>query len=268
MSCLWPVALLAAAAAVRIGLELARDRWRKALVKPRALRAVALAALQHTLPLALLLSFILVPSISTRVFKTFLCDPIEYASGDVRRYLHADLTLSCDSDEYDEAQRTAFLTLCIWPVGVPVLYAVLLWASRHALSTGIPTPLSRAVAFLSADFQPTYFWWEPLEMTRKLSICGWVLLIEESSEQARLLVALLLSVTFLSVRLALRPFRRCGAASVEALSLLHCTKCALDKHALHAGMPTCLPPPFRAGSRTILYACSLISLLLLCIRAP
>eukprot|EP00966_Prymnesium_polylepis_P167601 3874359-Prymnesium_polylepis.3 len=42
--------------------------------------------------------------------------------------------------------------LVVWPVGIPVLYAMLLWASREALRTGIPTSLSRATAFLSEDF--------------------------------------------------------------------------------------------------------------------
>eukprot|EP00966_Prymnesium_polylepis_P212481 4921956-Prymnesium_polylepis.1 len=39
----------------------------------------------------------------------------------------------------------------VWPVGIPVLYFVLLWRSRHELRKGIPTPLSRATAFLSDD---------------------------------------------------------------------------------------------------------------------
>mmetsp|Transcript_31967 Transcript_31967/g.87559 ORF Transcript_31967/g.87559 Transcript_31967/m.87559 type:complete len:90 (-) Transcript_31967:157-426(-) len=41
--------------------------------------------------------------------------------------------------------------LFVWPVGIPLLYAILLWASRHALRKGIDTSLSRATAFLSED---------------------------------------------------------------------------------------------------------------------
>ena len=55
--------------------------------------------------------------------------------------------------------------LALWPVGIPLLYAVLLWASRKALRTGVPTSLSRATAFLSGDYEAPYFLWESLEMT-------------------------------------------------------------------------------------------------------
>ena len=46
---------------------------------------------------------------------------------------------------------------------------------------------------------------------------GWVLLINEDSEQARVLVALLVSITFLSLHLTIKPIRR---AEDEALMTL------------------------------------------------
>ena len=86
------------------------------------------------------------------------------------------------------------------------------------------------------------FWWEPLEMCRKLTlskrccpndalrkrlpfssckgltfhllICdlllaaGWVILIEEKSELARVLVALLVSITCIVLHFAIKPYRR------------------------------------------------------------
>ena len=60
---------------------------------------------------------------------------------------------------------------------VPILYAALLWASRDALLSGRPTRLSRAIAFLADDYRPTGagFWWELIEMNRKLVLTGWVL---------------------------------------------------------------------------------------------
>jgi hypothetical protein len=55
-------------------------------------------------------------------------------------------------------------------VAVPLLYAALLWLSRDALLAGTPTPLSRATSFLSADYGVNAYWWEPLEMCRKLTL--------------------------------------------------------------------------------------------------
>jgi hypothetical protein len=110
--------------------------------------------------------------------------------------------------------------------------ALLLFVSRDAIRTGVHTPLSRATAFLWADYDRSAYLWEPLEMCRKLTltgeraspmfcrllysshpgIClGWVLLIGDDSEQARLLVALLFSIVFLSTHMSLKPMLRYAA---------------------------------------------------------
>ena len=120
---------------------------------------------------------------------------------------------------------------------VPLLYLLLIWASSNALRTGIPTRLSRATAFLTADYQNYAFWWEPLQMCRKLALsipplgseprdlllflpirpgfwspprlaAGWVLLIGEEYEQARVLVALLVSIASVALHLSVKPLRR------------------------------------------------------------
>jgi hypothetical protein len=65
------------------------------------------------------------------------------------------------------------------------MYAMLLWFSRKALSSRVPTPLCRATAFLWADYKLSCYWWEPIEMLRKLTLTGAVLLINEEFEQAR-----------------------------------------------------------------------------------
>eukprot|EP00966_Prymnesium_polylepis_P256153 5916967-Prymnesium_polylepis.2 len=48
--------------------------------------------------------------------------------------------------------------------------------SRNALLTGVPTPLSRSIAFLTDDYasEGAGFWWELVEMNRKLMLTGWV----------------------------------------------------------------------------------------------
>jgi hypothetical protein len=122
---------------------------------------------------------------------------------------------------------------------VPLLYALLLWRSADAIRTGRHTHLSRATSFLSSDYSSFAFWWEPLEMCRKLLLsqscrsisrpqlatctakathvlhtfdlllaAGWLVLIDDRSEHARILVALLASIFFLSLRLTIRPLRR------------------------------------------------------------
>lgn len=86
-----------------------------------------------------------------------------------RRYLHEDLSLSCDSDEYRDTRGVAMIFVVVWPIGVPALYAVLLWASHDAVLSGIPTPLSRATAFLSEDYEQLALFWEARRRTPRAS---------------------------------------------------------------------------------------------------
>ena len=101
----------------------------------------------------------------------------------------------------------------MWPVGTPALYVVLLWAVRNVIRAGASTPLSRATLFLTDDYVATAFWWEPLEMCRKLTLTGWLMLIGKESELARILVALLVSIAFLTLLVAMKPLRRCGGCA-------------------------------------------------------
>ena len=208
---LWPVGLVLVFASGFVCWELLQACHTKPDRSPRGLLSAIHAGLQRVLPLTLGLTFLVVPSTSMRIFRTFLCEPIEYSEGEMRRYLKADLHMSCDSADYEATRTVAFPFIAMWPVGIPVLYATLLLASRKALVKGIPTPLSQATAFLSGDYSEFAFWWEPLEMCRKLVLCGWILLIAEGAEQGRVVVVLLVSFVFFGLRLTVRPLKRCAA---------------------------------------------------------
>jgi hypothetical protein len=234
VSC-WPIVLLLLVAVAYAGKEVAQQQLGKSLpviasrgtrraavrvLKPRHLtrRAAVTSGLRKALPLTLLITFILVPSTATTIFKTFLCIPFQYSYSDkdqvgvddmsVRRYMFDDVSVRCGSDEYTAMRRTALVFTALWPIGVPAVYLMLLWASHDAIRDGTPSSLSRATAFLWEDYAPRWFWWEPIEMCRKLALTGWVLLLEEEYEQARALVALLVSIAFLALHLSVQPMKR------------------------------------------------------------
>eukprot|EP00966_Prymnesium_polylepis_P316335 7309435-Prymnesium_polylepis.2 len=107
---------------------------------------------------------------------TFLCVPIEYdhAAGDVHRYVHDHLDLNCDNEEYSRTSELAYFMVAVWPLGLPFLYALLLGASHRALSVGNGkmTQMGRMTAFLWDDYHPHSFWWELVELGRKLALTG------------------------------------------------------------------------------------------------
>ena len=112
------------------------------------LRSVSRQAFgRGALPFALLLTFVLLPSTSNRIFKTFLCESfVVDENGGTARFLVEDLAVNCESDEYNELQRDAVIMIFIWPVGVPLFYAFLLYASRRDLREGLKTDITSAGA--------------------------------------------------------------------------------------------------------------------------
>ena len=217
----WPLFIILACFVCLVGAEVVQrcsQRGDQSLAAN--IRSAIAVGLQRALPLTLGLTFLVVPSTSTRIFRAFLCETFQYDGDTTRRYLYADLTLSCDSDEYETTQDTAFVMLALWPVGIPLLYTALLWASRVTIRRGQTTQLSLATRYLWGDYEAATFWWEPLEMCRKLTLTGWVLVIRGNAEQARVIVALFVSIIFFGLNLRFRPLRAQDNASLTTLSHL------------------------------------------------
>lgn len=194
ISSFWPLGLILLVSVASIGLESGARRKRHILATTRA-------GLQGALPTILVLTFLVLPNTATRIFNSFVCETykLDDAAGLFRRYLRDDMSLSCDSAEFGEMRTDAIILMAVWPCGVPLMYAALLWASRRAIIDDTPTPLSRSVGFLSNDCALAHaikdmlpiphsasflcmtdklmaFWWEPIEVkgaqSHHLVICS------------------------------------------------------------------------------------------------
>jgi len=207
MASCWPIALFLLYLFALLVWERVKNDREKHLI---FLTDRASAVTRHWLPFVLVVTFLVVPSTSTQIFLTFLCESVEFdfSSSTWRRYLTSDKSLLCNSEEYRSTTYTAYAMIAVWPIGVPLMYGLLLRARRDAIRTGSATPLSRMTSFIWADYRTKMYWWELLEMARKLTLTGWVLLIDEESELARVLLALLLSISFLALQLAVNPVKR------------------------------------------------------------
>jgi len=174
------------------------------------LMTLAASGLRSALPAGLFLSFLLLPSIASLIFRSFLCDGFVYddATGATRSYLQSDYSMECGTPSHRRLERWAYGLIPLWPAGVPALYLAFLLSCRHTLRAGRVTHASASVRFLWVDYRPEVCLWEVLEVLRKLTVTSFVMLIDELHEQARVLVALLLSILFLSLEMWVQPFRR------------------------------------------------------------
>ena len=161
------------------------------------------------LPYLLSLSFLVFPVVSSAAFRAFSCE--EFA--DRRAYLRADYQVECSTDTHtssahEAAKGLAIAAILLYPVGISMLYVVLMLRARRALLSAKQTALSDALSFLVHDYEPDYFWWELLEAWKKLFLVGFMVLILPG-RAAQLIIAFLFSLVYMLTTAIAMPFKDC-----------------------------------------------------------
>ena len=77
-----------------------------------------------------LLTFLCYPSITQTVFRFFQRQSFD---GNYGTYLIADYSVDTNGDAYKTMTPYAISMVCVWPFGVPLIIAILLWRSRAPL---------------------------------------------------------------------------------------------------------------------------------------
>lgn len=129
--------------------------------RDRSTRELLKAGLVRSLPVNLLVSFLAFPMVSSRAFQAFSCEDFDNGSS----YLRVDYRINCsDAIVYGPVLRLAGAAILLYPIAVPLTYALLLYAARDAILSRNPSTLSRALSFLHRDFEPRTYWWEIAEV--------------------------------------------------------------------------------------------------------
>ena len=154
------------------------------------------------LPGLLVLSFLVFPMVSSAAFRAFSCEG--FSNG--RSFLRADYAIECGTADHRLVQSIAWLGILLYPVGISVVYAVLLLAARPALVQEKPTALSKALGFLVRDFDVQFMWWELLMAWRQLWLVGFAVLIAPGSVQ-QLVISFLVSLVYMLICAVSMPFK-------------------------------------------------------------
>ena len=125
------------------------------------------AGLIRALPYLLYLLFFAFPLVSSRAFQAFDCEEFD----DGTRFLRVDYSLDCNDAEYDRVVSLAWVAIALYPIGIPLMYLTLLLYARKAILTEQPTDLSRSLTFLHQDYEPSMYWWEMVEISKKVRRC-------------------------------------------------------------------------------------------------
>ena len=115
-----------------------------------------MSILEKATPVSLRLLFLVYPIVCTVAFEAFSCFEFEGNRG----WLVADTTIQCRTSDHDFALALAWVAIALYPVGMLVLNASLLFCARKEIRSGKPSSrLSKAIAFLYKEYEPHVFWW-------------------------------------------------------------------------------------------------------------
>ena len=122
--------------------------------------------------------------------------------------MRQDASVECGTDDHESIKNLAIGFIVLWPVGSLVLFTSLLAACYKPLQAKTPNALTRATAFLHREYEKTWYWWEAVELARKLVLTGFVLLIPEKNAFLRLVVATLICSCYAVALAVVRPYKR------------------------------------------------------------
>jgi hypothetical protein len=152
-------------------------------------------------------SFLVLPGISIYIFRTFTCinlDPDSEVKGD-DVYLMADYSISCTSEAYYRARSYAVIMVFVYPIGVPLVYYLLLWSHKSLILRRKEIELSEyekklilPFSSLYGAYEPQFYYWEVIETFRRIALTGALVLVNPGSG-LQIVVALLVSFLFIKL---------------------------------------------------------------------
>ncbi|CAM9846642.1 unnamed protein product [Sphacelaria rigidula] len=159
----------------------------------------------------LLVTFLIYSSVSSTVFQTFACEMLD----DGAKYLRADYSIQCTDAKHKNFEVYAAIMIFVYPVGVPLLYAILLFQRRDVLANAdADKTIAQSISGLWEPYRPERFYYEVIECGRRIMLTGVVVFIFPS-DAAQLAITMLLAFFFFMVFEMLRPY---GAESDMWLS--------------------------------------------------
>jgi hypothetical protein len=169
------------------------------------------AAVLRALPYAISISFCLVQSVSRNTFSAWDCEEFMFdsATDTKKQFLREDLSIECGSEQHTQIKNVAYVFFAIWPVGMPLVYLLMLLPSRNALIKKSTTPLTRATSFLHEEYVGKLFWWEPLFVLQRLMVTGFVMVFFQAEFAVwRILFGIAVTTMYGFMLLIFRPYRK------------------------------------------------------------
>ena len=118
--------------------------------------------------------------------------------------LLADYSIDCNSGFYLSYRLFSLLLVLIWPIGLPLLIFYKMFVVRHLIRDEDEDTM-KEFDFILGDYKTTHWYWEVIELFRKLVLAGLISLIGRGSI-AQSVVATLIAFYFFAISYREQPF--------------------------------------------------------------
>ncbi|CAN0486529.1 unnamed protein product [Ectocarpus sp. 12 AP-2014] len=151
----------------------------------------------------LLLTFLVYSSVSSTVFQTFACETLD----DGIEYLRADYRIRCTDAKHEALEVYAGIMIVVYPIGIPLLYAILLFHRRNVLAdAGTDKTVAQPIADLWQPYKPERFYYEVVECGRRVMLTGVVVFIFPD-DAAQIAITMLIAFVFFAIFEVLSPYK-------------------------------------------------------------
>jgi len=159
-----------------------------------------------------LLVFILYPGLTNMIFAGFSCREI----GPGQRVLMVDYSIDCDSDDYQWLLLSCAALVVIWPLGLPATLFYSMWRERTLIQEEDRDTLQK-FDFALGDYKLSHWYWEVVELARKLALSGLIGLFQRGSV-LQTVCATVISFFFFAMAFRERPFEEDRLNAVKIYS--------------------------------------------------
>ena len=100
------------------------------------------------------------PIVTQKAFQAFSCYNFDEGTPDSTSWLRADVSIECGTGSHAQVQTLGYVAIIVYPVGLLLLFGVLLYTSRDEIKSGRQaTRLSKSIAFLYREYETGWYGW-------------------------------------------------------------------------------------------------------------
>jgi len=159
-----------------------------------------------------LLVFLLYPAVTNKIFEGFSCRSIGLTSS----VLTVDYSVECESETYTLIWISCAVLVVLWPIGLPSGLLFMMWKERELIQAGDPDTVQK-FDFVLGDYKASHWYWECVELFRKLILSGLISVFQRGSISQTVL-ATLISFMFFALSFHAQPFNTARLNAIKICS--------------------------------------------------